>query len=154
MASRLKGLLPSRRAGLSGQVEALHIVRRLNREYPEISQNPVTNLSLLTVIKNLGLSYSQAVDLRWWLLDELTIKKTDLTKIPPMSSIFREAEASMVPEGMEVTEELASVGLQELLNHTMLGLLTSSDVCSKLQDGHRYRYKYHSLYSDTFLGLY
>ena len=79
------------------------------------------------------------VDLWWWLLDELTIKKTDLTKIPPMSSIFREAEVNMVPEGMEVTEELASVSLQKLLNHTILGLLTSSDVRSKLRDGHRYR---------------
>ena len=64
MASRLKGLLPGRRAGLAGQVEALHILRRLNREYPENLNSPVTNLSLLTVIKTIGLSYNQAVDLR------------------------------------------------------------------------------------------
>ena len=87
-------------------------MHRLDREYPKDLQNPVTNISILTVIKSLGLSYNQAVDLRWWLLDELTVKNTDLTKIPPMSRIFREAEASMVPDGMKVTEELASVGLE------------------------------------------
>ena len=126
VASRLKGLLPGRTAGSAGQVEALHVMRHLNREYPKSLRNPVTNLSLLMVIKSLGLSYNQAVDLRWWLLDELTVKNTDLTKIPPMSRIFREAEASMVPDGMKVTKELASVSLQELLNHTILGLLNSS----------------------------
>ena len=129
-------------------------MHRLNREYHKSLRNPVTNLSLLTVIKSLGLSYNQAVDLVWWLLDELTVKNTDLTKIPPMSRIFREAEASMVPDGMKVTEELASVGLQELLNHTILGLLTSSEICSKLIDGKRYRYRYISLDSGTFISLY
>ena len=71
-----------------------------------------------------------------------------------MSRIFREAEASMVPDGMKVTEELASVGLQELLNHTILGLLTSSEIRSKLIDGKRYRYRYISLDSCTFISLY
>ena len=126
VASRLKGLLPGRTAGSAGKVEALHIMHNLNREYPKSLRNPVTNLSLLMVIKSLGLSYNQAVDLRWWLLDKLTVKNTDLTKIPSMSRIFREAEASMVPDGMKVTEELAIVSLQELLNHTILGLLNSS----------------------------
>ena len=129
-------------------------MHHLDREYPKDLQNPVTNISILTVIKSLGLSYNQAVDLRWWLLDELTVKNTDLTKIPPMSRIFREAEASMVPDGMKVTEELASVGLQELLNHTILGLLTSSEIRSKLIDGKRYRYRYISLDSGTFISLY
>ena len=113
-------------------------MHRLDREYPKDLQNPVTNISILTVIKSLGLSYNQAVDLRWWLLDELTVKNTDLTKIPPMSRIFREAEASMVPDGMKGTEDLASVGLQELLNHTILGLLTSSEIRSKHIDGKKY----------------
>ena len=147
-------LQPKRRAGLAGQVEALHIMHRLDREYPKDLQNPVTNISILTVIKSLGLSYNQAVDLRWWLLDELTVKNTDLTKIPPMSRIFREAEASMVPDGMKVTEELASLGLQELLNYTILRLLTSSEIRSKLIDGKRYRYRYISLDSGTFISLY
>ena len=124
-------------------------MHHLDREYPKDLQNPVTNISILTVLKSLGLSYNQAVDLRWWLLDELTVKNTDLTKIPPMSRIFREAEASMVPDGMKVTEELASVGLQELLNHTILGLLTSSEISSKLNDGKRYI----SLDSGTFISL-
>ena len=129
-------------------------MHRLDREYPKDLQNPVTNISILTVIKSLGLSYNQAVDLRWWLLDELTVKNTDLTKIPPMSRIFREAEASMVPDGMKVTEELASVGLQELLNHAILGLLISSEICSKLIDGKRYRYRYISIDFVTFISLY
>ena len=121
----MKGLLPGRTAGSAGRVEAMHIMHRLNREYPKSLQNPIINLSLLTVIKSLGLSYNQAGDLRWWLLDELIVKNTDLTKIPPMSRIFRDAEASMLPDGMKVTEELASISLQELLNHTILRLLTS-----------------------------
>ena len=129
-------------------------MHRLDREYPKDLQNPVTNISILTVIKSLGLLYNQTVDLRWWLLDELTVKNTDLTKIPPMSRIFREAEASMVPDGMKVTEELASVGLQELLNHTILGLLTSSEIRSKLIDGKICRYRYISLDCGTFISLY
>ena len=129
-------------------------MHRLDREYPKDLQNPVTNISILMVIKSLGLLYNQALDLQWWLLDELTVKNTDLTKIPPMSRIFREAEASMVPDGMKVTEELASVGLQELLNHTILGLLTSSEIRSKLIDGKRYRYRYISLDFGTFISWY
>ena len=56
-------------------------MHRVDRENPRDLQNPVTNISILTVIKSLGLSYNQAVDLWWGLLDELTVKKTDLTKI-------------------------------------------------------------------------
>ena len=118
MSARLKGLLPGKRAGVKGQAEALHIVRRLNREYPETSHNPVTNLSLLTVVKNLGLSYNNLVDLRWWILDELTVKRTDLSTIPPADKVFREAESVMLPEGIEVEEEAASVAIQSLLDHT------------------------------------
>jgi hypothetical protein len=103
---------------VAGQTEALQIVRRLNREYPDIKGNSVTNLSLLTAIKTLELSYNKAVDLRWWILDEVTIKKTDLSTIPPMPAVFREARAHMLPEGIKVEEEAASVSIQNLLDHT------------------------------------
>lgn len=57
--------------------------------------------------------------LRWWLLTELTIRKTDLTRIPTAKTIFRIAKELMVPEGVKVTEMAASVPLQSLLDHTV-----------------------------------
>ena len=104
---------------MAGQAEALHIIRRLNVEYPDTKGNAVTNLSLLTVIKTLGLSYNKAVDLRWWILDQITIKKTDLSTIPPIPKVFSEAKEKMVPGGVEIEEEAASVPLQSLLDHTV-----------------------------------
>jgi hypothetical protein len=118
VAARLQGLLPSSRAGVAGQTEALHIMRRLKKEYPDTRGNPVTNLSLLTAIKTLGLSYNKAVDLRWWILDQVITKKTDLSTIPPMSKVFRQVESVMLPEGVVVEEEAALVPVQSLLDHT------------------------------------
>ena len=104
---------------MAGQAEALHIIRRLNAEYPETKDNAVTNLSLLTLIKTLGLSYNKAVDLRWWILDQTTVKKTDLSTIPPIPKVFSEAKEEMLPGGIKVEEEAASVPLQSLIDHTV-----------------------------------
>lgn len=57
--------------------------------------------------------------LRWWILTELTIRETDLTRIPTAKTIFRTAKEVMVPEGVRVTETAASVPLQSLLDHTV-----------------------------------
>ena len=117
---------------MAGQAEALHIMRRLNREYPDARGTAVTNLALLTAIKTLGLSYNKAVDFRyrsknfcppflfrWWILNEICVKKTDFSTIPHMSKVFREAEENMLPKGMVAEEEAASIPLQNLLDHSI-----------------------------------
>ena len=100
------------------QAEALHIVSRLNREYPETLRNPVSNIALMTAVRKMALSYNNLRDLRWWILNELTVKKSDLRTIPPVKKVFREAESVMLPEGIQVEEEVVFVPLQELLDHT------------------------------------
>ena len=45
--------------GAEGRSEALAIIRRLHRDFPDIKVDPVSNLSILTLIKNLRLSYNQ-----------------------------------------------------------------------------------------------
>ena len=100
------------------QAEALHIVSRLNREYPETLRNPVSNIALMTAVRKMALSYNNLRDLRWWILNELTVKKSDLRTIPPVKKVIREAESVMLPEGIQVEEEVAFVPLQKLLDHT------------------------------------
>ena len=51
--------LNRRLLNLDGSEEALSLIRRLQRDYPEHKGDCVTNLSLLTLIKNLRLSYNQ-----------------------------------------------------------------------------------------------
>ena len=51
--------LSKRLADVDGFGEALAIMRRLHREYPESKGDTVTNLSLLTLVRNVRLSYNQ-----------------------------------------------------------------------------------------------
>ena len=64
----------------------------------------------------------QVVHLRWWILTEVTVRKTDLSRIPTAETIFRIAHEVMVPggkTGIRVTDTAASIPLQSLLNHTV-----------------------------------
>ena len=64
----------------------------------------------------------QVVHLRWWILTEVTVRKSDLSRIPTAETIFRIAHEVMVPggkTGIKVTDTAASIPLQSLLNHTV-----------------------------------
>jgi hypothetical protein len=51
--------LNQRLLNVDGNAEALAIIRKLQRDFPESKGNRVTNISLLTLVKNLRLSYNQ-----------------------------------------------------------------------------------------------
>ena len=46
------------------------------------------------------------------------VKKTNMVNFPTAEKIFRDANSMMLPKGIEVCEERATVPLQELLNHS------------------------------------
>ena len=100
---------------VSDQVEALHLMRNLQKKFPTSRENQVSNLSLLVLIKTLRLSYNQVSNIK---SNELEVKKTDLATFPPARQIFAEVAGDMLPEGIEVTEKSATVPLQSLLDHT------------------------------------
>ena len=59
--------------------------------------------------------------MRWWLFNQLSVKKTNLLTIPPASTIFRDAEAAILRAGMNVDpySMCASAPLQSLLDKTV-----------------------------------
>ena len=60
--------------------------------------------------------------MRWWLFNQVKVKRTNLLTIPPARTIFRDAEAAILPDGMTVDRETmcASVPLQSLLDKTVI----------------------------------
>ena len=69
--------------------------------------------------------------MRWWLFNQLKVKKTNLLTIPPASTIFRDAEAAILPDGMTVDRDTmcATVPLQSLLDKTVTRYLFPFYVC-------------------------
>jgi hypothetical protein len=117
-------------------MEAKAIVDRLHRKFPDARRDPVNHLSWMTAIKTIPLGFnqvtsmimsmtmislSQVARLRLWLLTELTVRNSDLSRIPTARSIFAIAHDVMVPggkAGVVMSETSASVPLQLLLDHT------------------------------------
>ena len=131
VAPRVEGIMP-------GTGEAVMLLRRLHREYPETRQgSTVSNLSLLVMIRSLGLSYNKLVDMRFWIMDELS-KGTDLSSMPPARKIMAMAYASTLPAMPPMGDMAASVPLQSLLDKTSERLLACSEVCEYLEDGAEY----------------
>ena len=82
----------------------------------------------------------QLVDLRWWIINENSINKRDLSTIPPIKNIFKEAESVMLPNGMIAEEWVASIPLQNLFDHTAQRLLLCDDIKERLVDGQTYKF--------------
>lgn len=61
------------------------------------------------------------VKLRWWLYNQIKIKKTDLRTFPTAEVIFRDAYASILPAGAMVDKatSCASAPLQSVLDRTV-----------------------------------
>ena len=131
MAPRVEGIIP-------GTGEAVMLLRRLHREYPETRQgSTVSNLSLLVMIRTMGLTYNKLVDMRFWIMDELS-KGTDLSTMPSAKKVMAMAYASTLPEMPPMGDMAASVPLQSLLNKTTERLLACSEVSEYLEDGAEY----------------
>ena len=134
VAPRLEGMH-------TGTGEALMLLRRLHREYPETQMaSTVSNLSLLNLIRVIGLTFNKLVDMRFWLMDEMR-KGTDLSTIPTARKIMAAGYAATLPQGMPPMGDMAaSVPLQSLLNKTTERLLATTEVSEILQDGATYEF--------------
>ena len=133
VAPRLEGMH-------TGTGEALMLLRRLHREYPETKMtSAVSNLSLLNLIRILGLTYNKLVDMRFWLMDELR-KGTDLSTIPTAKKIMATGYAAALPEMPPMGDLAAYVPLQSLLNKTAARLLATTEVSDFVEHGATYEF--------------
>ena len=124
----------------TGTGEALMLLRRLHREYPETHQgSAVSNLSLLNLIRILGLTYNKLADWRFWIMDEMR-KGTDLSIIPTAKKIMAAGHAAALPEMPPMGDLAATVPLQSLLDKTTERLLATTEVSDVLEHGATYEF--------------
>ena len=81
------------------------------------SGTKLTRMAALWLIKSAGLSGNSYTDLRFWLQNEAKAGK-DLSTLPTQKSLFAWAKRVLLPPGVTVMEEMATVPLQSVLNTT------------------------------------